>query len=231
MLVQRKGVIIVFVFPTDWIVYLNGVLIIWLLIEIYQGYKRGLLLQLVDFVGTFVSLFIAWVISPVFEKVYAFVAIEGNGFITVNQVVSQQINRLVWFVILFAAIRLLLMLVTALASFISKMPLIKQVNSAIGGVFAVLLFIFKMVVVCILLSTPIVKNGNQIVERTWLNKIESVTAPISSSVDQFIQRNDAIQSIILNQRLTPEQEDAMSKWLYEKGFNEKEIKEYINSYE
>ncbi|QIK69881.1 CvpA family protein [Erysipelothrix sp. HDW6C] len=220
-----------FKFPVEWMLYVNIIIALWFLVDLYRGYKRGLLLQLVDIVGTFVSLFAAWILSPIFVKVYAFVQIEGNGFISINQLVGHQINRLIWFAILFVVIRVALLIVTPLASFVSKMPLIKQVNSAVGGVFSVVFFLVKMMLVIVFLSTPVVKNGQEIVENSWLKHVDSFTRPIMATVDDFMIRNEAIQTIILEQKLPKEQEKALTEWLFKNGFTEKEIKEFLNKYE
>ncbi|CAM3511807.1 CvpA family protein [Erysipelothrix anatis] len=218
-------------FPSDWMIYLNGVIIIWFLIDLYRGYKRGMLLQIVDVVGTFVALFAAWLLSPAFSKVITFVKLDGNGLVTINQFVGNQVNRLIWFVILFVVIRILLLLVTPLASFISKMPLIKQVNSAIGGVFAVVMFGVKLMIAILLLSTPLIINGQDVVNNTWLKQVNEVGQPVLVFVDDFIIRNDAIQSIIMEQKLPDEQEQAMVKWLTDNNFTDQEIKEFLNKYE
>ncbi|CAM4227760.1 CvpA family protein [Erysipelothrix aquatica] len=218
-------------FPSDWMIYLNGVIIIWFLIDLYRGYKRGMLLQIVDVVGTFVALFAAWLLSPAFSKVITFVKLDGNGLVTVNQFVGNQVNRLIWFVVLFVVIRILLLLVTPLASFISKMPLIKQVNSAIGGVFAVVMFGVKLMIAILLLSTPLIINGQDVVNNTWLKQVNEVGQPVLAIVDDFIVRNDAIQSIIMEQKLPDEQEQAMVKWLTDNNFTDQEIKEFLNKYE
>lgn len=229
MIKQRSDTMITF--PSDWMIYLNGVIIIWFLIDLYRGYKRGMLLQIVDVVGTFVALFAAWLLSPAFSKVITFVKLDGNGLVTINQFVGNQVNRLIWFVVLFVVIRILLLLVTPLASFISKMPLIKQVNSAIGGVFAVVMFGVKLMIAILLLSTPLIINGQDVVNNTWLKQVNEVGQPVLVFVDDFIVRNDAIQSIIMEQKLPDEQEQAMVKWLTDNNFTDQEIKEFLNKYE
>ncbi len=229
MIKQRSDTMITF--PSDWMIYLNGVIIIWFLIDLYRGYKRGMLLQIVDVVGTFVALFAAWLLSPAFSKVITFVKLDGNGLVTINQFVGNQVNRLIWFVVLFVVIRILLLLVTPLASFISKMPLIKQVNSAIGGVFAVVMFGVKLMIAILLLSTPLIINGQDVVNNTWLKQVNEVGQPVLAIVDDFIVRNDAIQSIIMEQKLPDEQEQAMVKWLTDNNFTDQEIKEFLNKYE
>ncbi|CAM2879824.1 CvpA family protein [Erysipelothrix tonsillarum] len=218
-------------FPNDWMGYLNGVIIIWFAVTLYIGYKKGFLLHLVDVVGTFVSLFAAWIFAPVFVQIYQFFKVSGTGFLTINQLVVHQMNQLIWFVILFIVIRIVLLLVTPLATVISKVPLVKQVNSAVGGVFSIAFFALKLLLICVILSTPIIKNGQDVIDNTWLVYIERAGTPIVGSFDEFMNQNTAIQSIIMDQKLSPSQEDAMVKWLQKNGFNEIQIREYLEKYE
>lgn len=218
-------------FPNDWMGYLNGVIIIWFAVTLYIGYKKGLLLQLVDVVGTFVSLFAAWIFAPVFVQIFQFFKASGTGFLTINQLVVHQMNQLIWFVILFGVIRVVLLLVTPLATIISKVPLVKQVNSAVGGVFSVAFFALKLVLICVFLTTPIVKNGQEIIDNTWLVYVERASTPVLGSFDDFMNQNAAIQSIITDQQLSPSQQTAMVKWLEKHGFNEVQIREYLEKYE
>lgn len=220
-----------FTFPVDLIPYLNFVLIIWFLITVAVGYKKGLLLQIIDLTGTIVALFAAWLFAPVMVKVYQFVKPMGSGLVTVEQVITHKTNELIWFLILFIIARILLLFVTPLASFISKMPLIKQVNSAIGGIFSIVLFAFKLLILTFFLSFPIIKNGQEIIENTWLKNYMNLTSPLYEKFDKEIFRNEALQSVISDQRLNEEQIINMSDWLKKHGFSENEIKEYLNKHE
>lgn len=220
-----------FSIPVDWMVYINGLLIIWILFDLYRGYKRGLILQVVDLVGTFVSLLTAWLLAPVFMNLFTFFKTSGNGVLLINQFMSKQINQLIWFVILFVVIRILLLVVTPLASFISKMPLIKQVNSAVGGVFSIVFFGVKLIIVLFLLTTPFVTNGNEVIENTWFKYVAKATEPVMKFADELVDRNSGIQSIINKQRLPEDQIKAMTDWFKDNGFTEGEIREFLKNYE
>lgn len=220
-----------FEFPSEFLPYVSIVLVIWLLIDIYRGYKRGLILQVVDLVSTFVALFAAWILAPVFEKIYSFVEVSGNGYVTISQLVGQQANRLIWVVVLFIIIRIALLVIKPIASLISKMPLVKQVNSSVGGVFSILYFFIKLVILTVILTTPVVKNGNEVIEKTPLKYVQQVSEPIVEQVFDFIGRNEAFQSILFEQRLSDSQAASLETWLKSKGFTNNEIKEFLKNYE
>lgn len=219
-----------FTFPESMIVYINFALILWFLINLAQGYKKGLLLQIVDLVGTFVALFAAWVFAPVFVKIFQFVKTPGSGLITVDQIITQQVNKLIWFVILFVVARLLLFLVTPIVSAISKIPFVKQVNSLVGGFFSIVLFVVKLLVLTYFLSFPILSNGQDIIDNTILKPLVEVVKPLASDLDGSLEKNEAIQNIMRNKSLSQDQEYELANWLRAQGINEKDIKGFINSY-
>lgn len=218
-------------FPSDMIKYINMFLLVWFLVELYRGYKRGFLLQLVDFSGTVVALFGAWLFSEPLARVIKIMPVKGNGYASIEQMVNLQINRLIWVLIIFVILKLALLLVRPLASFISKLPLIKQVNSSVGGVTSVIVFGFKLVILIFFLSFPIVKNGSEIVEGSALQYVSKYSVSIFESAQEVIDKNTAIQNLIAHKALTPEQSDAMVEWLISKGFTTSDIQEYLNNNE
>lgn len=220
-----------FTFPIEFIPYLPLVLVLWLLIDIYFGYKKGLILQLVDLVSTFVSLFAAWVLSPIFVNIYSIVDFDSTSLLSIEHLIGNHTNRLIWIVILFIAIRIVLLVVKPLASFISKMPLIKQVNSSVGGVFSVIYFLIKLVILVVVLSTPYIKNGSDIIEQTPLKYVDQISEPLLNSVSNFIGRNEALQAIVYEQKLSDEQAKSLQNWLEDKGFTASQIEEFMNKYE
>lgn len=220
-----------FEFPRGFIIYTNYFLVIWLLVALYRGYKRGFLLQLVDFVGTIVALFGAWLFSEPFARVFSFIKIKGNGYASIDQLVNFQVNRLLWVVLLFIGIRVALLVIRPLASFISKMPLIKQVNSSIGGVVSIVLYFVKLVILVFFLSFPVVKNGADIVDGSFLKYVSDASIPAFNLIQETVDKNEAIQSILSNKSLTPEQTDAMVEWLLSQGFSSNDIQEYLNTNE
>lgn len=219
-----------FTFPESMIIYLNFVFIVWFLISVAQGYKKGLLLQIVDLVGTFVALFAAWVFAPVFVRLFEFVKAPGSGLISIDQIITLQVNRLIWFLILFVIARLLLLLITPFVSAVSKIPLVKQVNSAIGGVFSIILFAVKLLILTFFLSFPVISNGQDIIDGTALKPLVEITQPILIDFDLKITENEAIQNLMSNKQLNEEQEIVIAEWLSEKGVNENDIKEFLNKH-
>lgn len=217
-----------FEFPQEFIIYLNALLVLLFVFVLYRGYKRGMLLQVVGLVSTFVSMIIAWIFSDVFLEVFQFVTYSKTGITAMDQYVNMNANRLIWFVVLFILIRLLMMVLTPVAAAISKLPLIKQVNSVMGGVFSVVTFFIYTILIIFFLSLPIVTNGDAIVENTFLRPIKQAVVPTFSFLENMIEENDAIQSLISNRGLSMSQKQSIIDLLQDNGFTQDEIKEFLD---
>lgn len=220
-----------FTFPTWLLPYVNYFLILWFLIVLMKGYKQGLLLQILELGRGFVALFIAWIFAPVFVNIYPFIKPSGIGLVTVEQMITKQSNTLIWFLILYLLSKFLLYFVTPLVSFVSKIPLVKQVNSAVGGIFSILVFAIKLSLLSLFLSFPLIRNGQDIIENSFLESYVEKVTPHFANLQENYFRNEGLQAILSDRKLNPEQVAEMSKWLEEKGFNEREIKEYLESHE
>lgn len=217
--------------PYDWFLFVNVGLLVWFLIVLYRGYQRGLLLQLVDIMSSLVALFAAWILSPVFVRIFPILTTYKNGSFIINNLMNAQLNRLLWTVILFIAFKLVFLLVSPIAQFVSKIPLIKQVNSWIGGIFSIGTYVFQMIILVFVLTTPIFSNGVEVVNATLLKHVEPLVEPIIHSFNQTIETNAALQSLVYQQSLTPSQEDAMVAWLLKHGISEQEIREFLGKHE
>ncbi len=217
-----------FEFPIEYVYLINPLLVLLFLFVIYRGYKRGLILQVVDLVGTVVSLFAGWLFSEPLSRALPIFKNAGIGINSIDEAISHQLNRLIWILIIFAIIRLLLLLVTPLASAISKVPVIKQVNSSVGGIFSIVMFAVKIFILTFLLSLPLVKNGSEIVEKSWLSYVEPLSEPVFESLDETLKANDALQSILMKQELSEKQNQDMLDWLQSQNFTRNEIEEFLN---
>ena len=217
-----------FEFPIEYVYLINPLLVLLFLFVIYRGYKRGLILQVVDLVGTVVSLFAGWLFSEPLSRALPIFKNAGIGINSIDEAISHQLNRLIWILIIFTIIRLLLLLVTPLASAISKVPVIKQVNSSVGGIFSIVMFAVKIFILTFLLSLPLVKNGSEIVEKSWLSYVEPLSEPVFESLDETLKANDALQSILMKQELSEKQNQDMLDWLQSQNFTRNEIEEFLN---
>ncbi len=220
-----------FEFPQEFIVYLNAIWALFLVFVLYRGYKRGMLLQVVGLIGTFVSLIIAWLFSDVFVNVYTFINYNKTGISKFDMFVSDNANQMIWFIIIFVVIRLLMLVLTPIASMISKIPLIKQVNSILGALFSIVIYFVYMGLLILFLTLPVITNGNEIIENTLLKPIQSAMVPVTSFLEETVEKNTAIQSLLNNRGLSTSQKQTMINMLEDNGFTQSEIKEFLEKNE
>ena len=220
-----------FEFPNDFIIYIDGFLLIVLLFCIYRGYKRGLMLQLMGLVTTIVSVIIAWIFSDVAAEIFPIISYDTSGIRDIDAFISNYASRLVWLFILFVLIRVALMVLTPIASLISKMPLIKQVNSFVGAIFGVFQFVVYMILLVFFLGLPLVTNGKDIIENSKLSLIETHVFPVVESVHNQFNDDALIQSLVRNKGLSSTQKRDIVELLARNGFSGDEIREFLNSYE
>ncbi|NLC65281.1 MAG: CvpA family protein [Erysipelothrix sp.] len=220
-----------FEFPHEFIVYLNAIWALFLVFVLYRGYKRGMLLQVVGLIGTFVSLIIAWLFSDVFVNVYTFINYNKTGISRFDMFVSDNANQMIWFLIIFIVIRLLMLVLTPIASMISKIPLIKQVNSILGALFSIVIYFVYMGILILFLTLPVITNGNEIIKNTLLKPIQSAMVPVTSFLEETVEKNTAIQSLLNNRGLSTSQKQTMINMLEDNGFTQSEIKEFLEKNE
>ena len=220
-----------FEFPHEFIVYLNAIWALFLVFVLYRGYKRGMLLQVVGLIGTFVSLIIAWLFRDVFVNVYTFINYNKTGISKFDMFVSDNANQMIWFIIIFVVIRLLMLVLTPIASMISKIPLIKQVNSILGALFSIVIYFVYMGLLILFLTLPVITNGNEIIENTLLKPIQSAMVPVTSFLEETVEKNTAIQSLLNNRGLSTSQKQTMINMLEDNGFTQSEIKEFLEKNE
>lgn len=199
-------------------------------IVLYKGYKEGMLLQIVNLVNTFVALIIAWLFSDVFVEVYQFVSYTKTGYLHLDQFFSKHANRMIWFVVLFVLIRVVLMLLKPIASAISKLPLVKQVNSIAGALFSIVSYFVYLLIMIFILTLPIVKNGSEIIDNSFLGQVETVVQPALGFIEETIQTNTSIQYILSEKELSLSQKQSIVNFLSENGFSNDEIREFLLKY-
>jgi len=208
----------------------NVFLIVLLLLFILTGYKKGLLLQLLDFFGLVVALFLAWLFSPAFGALFRFIPKEFTPFqdTILADYFYKQINSIAWFIILFFIVSLLIFLLKPIVKTVGQIPILKQLNGTFGIGFSMIKLLIISTMFIFILSTPLFKNGNEIVERTWLVHIRSVTTGVMNFIEKPITENKVLQTFMINpKQASPEDVKSIMTWLSENGVSEGEINQFF----
>ncbi|MDP3305042.1 MAG: CvpA family protein [Erysipelotrichaceae bacterium] len=216
-------------FPTTWIVWVTPVLIIWLVLSLWIGYKRGFLLQLYNLLALFAAVLFSWILSEPFAKVFTIFKPDVGAFnqTAIEEIIQIRINSALWFVILFIAISLLIMLGRPLIKAIGKIPGLKTINSFFGAVFALLGCYITVLILILLLSTPLITNGQTVVEESGLSVVKQYSSVFFDYASDRFEENAAIQKMISGETLTGADSASIRDWLLSQGISETDIIQFL----
>jgi uncharacterized membrane protein required for colicin V production len=216
-------------FPATWIIWITPILIVWLVLTVFIGYKRGFLIQLYNLLAIFAAVLFAWVLSEPFAKVFTIFRPEFDFFNqpAIEDLILIKINTAVWFVILYIAISLLIMLGRPLVKAVGKIPGLKTINSMFGAVFSLIGWYVTVLILILLLSTPLVTNGQTVIEESALNDIKQYSTIFFDYANQRIEENVAIQRLLSGESLSLSDSASIRDWLLSQGISEEDIIKFL----
>lgn len=213
--------------PTYVFSYMDIALIIFLLIGLFIGFKRGLLLSLIELLGLIVALWLSFVFAPqVAERIPLMRASEIIAqFPLIGALLLQQINTILWFFILFAAISLLLVLIKPMFKAVNKIPVVGGINQFLGALLGGLKTLFLVWLLSLLLYTPLFSNGSQLVEESYLRFYRDlpIQMPIQTEFDY-----DIFIKVLKNERLEENETDSLQDYI-EELFKQEALRSYITN--
>lgn len=197
------------VISSAYFTYLNLALIILYLAFIVIGYKNGLILQIVDLVYNILALFIGYFLAPILASHFPIVKLDE---VYMALKLNVLMDTLIYMIIVFILLKLLYLIIKPLFGFVSKIPLIGFVNDIGGALMGIVNATIVVLLFCMLLNTPLFKNGNEIKEKTYLKTINGLSyKALGYSMDHFKFENEFKDFDIDKTRM------AFDKWLEEQG--------------
>ncbi len=200
------------VISSSYFIYVNLVLLILYLTSLIVGYKNGLILQIVDLIFNIVALFIAYFISPILASHFPLVKLD-EVYMALN--LNTLIDMLIYIVIVFLILKIIYILIKPLFASVSKIPLVGFVNRIGGALVGVINATIIVLLFCMLLNTPIFKNGQDIKNGTYLKVVNNLSyKALEFSMDHI--NIDLISKEIKDFNID-ESRTAFEKWLEEQG--------------
>ena len=197
------------VISSAYFTYLNLALIILYLAFVVIGYKNGLILQIVDLVYNILALFIGYFLAPILASHFPIVKLDE---VYMALKLNILMDTLIYMIIVFILLKLLYLIIKPLFGFVSKIPLIGFVNDIGGALMGVVNATIVVLLFCMLLNTPLFKNGNEVKEKTYLKTINGLSyKALEYSMDHFKFENEFKDFDIDKTRM------AFDKWLEEQG--------------
>lgn len=197
------------VISSAYFTYLNLALIILYLAFVVIGYKNGLILQIVDLVYNILALFIGYFLAPILASHFPIVKLD-EAYMALK--LNVLMDTLIYMIIVFILLKLLYLIIKPLFGFVSKIPLIGFINYIGGALMGIVNATIVVLLFCMLLNTPLFKNGNEVKEKTYLKTINGLSyKALEFSMDHFDFQNEFKDFDIDKTRM------AFDKWLEEQG--------------
>ena len=176
---------------SSYFTYINIFIGIIYLIQIIVSYKKGLLYELLNLVLKVLSIYVSYKLSIYLCNVYSIVNIDiGNLKYVID--VNSICNHVLWFVICFLVLNLIISLIMPLFKSVSKVPLIGVVNKIGGMLVGILNATLTVLIISVILSLPIIKNGDEVKNNTFIKPI----ATISQDAYEYIAENTETKEFI-----------------------------------
>ena len=202
--------------PKDYFIYVNIVVAIVFILNIFKSYKNGFIYELVNLAFLVFSILCSWFIAPVLaNKVFIYDAnkLVDNKLPLDN--INVFVNTIIWFVLLLLILNVLFLLLKPLLKFFSKIPVLGTVNKILGGIVGIIYGLFITIIISLILTLPIFTNGKEVVDNTVL-KYANI---LNKEVTKIVIKNVNLDEIYKNTEGF-NVEDArkdLENWLIEQG--------------
>lgn len=206
---------------------INPILIVLFIVILFLGYKKGLLMQLFSVLNMFVKLILAWMFAPILAKFLAFYT-PDLGVLNesaLDQLVTENINTIIWFVLIYLGLSLLFLFLLPLIKGAGKLPILKPINQVFGALFGVIKFYVYGIIIVFVLTSAVFSNGQQAINNSWLVHIQKSSPIVFNALGNWVKTNPAINALVANEALSDEDVEAIEQWLQEKNIDQSSIDE------
>ena len=219
--------------PLTLVPYVNMLILLFVVLSMFLGYQRGLLYQVFSLLGVLTAILVSWFFAPVVAAEIHVYPVEWCPFDYTNfaDVFYDKMNTLVWYIILFVGVSVLFMLLKPLAKVVQKIPVLGKVNQILGMLFGIVPSLVLILFVTYFLSTPVVKNGKDVINQTWLGPIRNTATNVVTLLEEPYTMNEAIQKLISDpMSLTEEDTKLVFEWLVTEHGDVEEIQDFVNEH-
>ena len=219
--------------PQSVIPFINIGLVVWILLSIFLGYKRGFLWEAVRTLGYLFAAILAWIISPGLSDTINIFPRSLAPFkdTNVGELVYSRINHIAWFIILFLVVIILFAFLKPLLKAMRDVPFLKDVNSFLGAVFSLTTTFIGILVIIYVMNSALIKNGKDIIDNTWLRYVKSGSDKVLSLVSDSFSENVAIQKLLSDPlSLTDEDMKEIVQWFKDSQLSSDEIVDFLEKY-
>ena len=210
--------------PVNLIFIFNIAIVVFYILLFMKGCHSGFLVQLIDLFGTLISFFVAWRYSDIGNNYFNLVPksiVPFQDTILADEIYSVA-NRVGWFLILFIICKILFLLLSKLFKGIHEIPFLKEISSALGGIFGLLTATIWVVVICTVLRMPIFSNGIYIYNNSWLSNVNEVATSSVEMLGISTESSDLVNTVVSKVKdLSDNDKEMITEWLEEQGYQDK----------
>lgn len=207
----------------------NVAIVVILLVNVVRCYFKGFLLSLWECFGTLFALLVAWNFSSVLAEMFHVYPLSWTPMAEtiLGPLFNASLNRFAWVLILFVAIKLLLLLLKPVVKLVQSLPILKQINQLVGAVFGVVITWMWALLAVFILSVPVFEQGEAIMGTTLLGPVKTISVELLDSMGEVLLENETLSRLLAGEALTEKDKDILMGWLQEYHLDEESLAEYF----
>ncbi|MBR2810208.1 MAG: CvpA family protein [Solobacterium sp.] len=195
-----------------------------LLVNIYAGYRTGVLRRIVALLGTVVSFYGSWFLGTLFSEYIRIVPrswVQGIDF-KYSSVLSRYINETAWLILLFVVFRFIFFLIDIGIKGIQKnSKTVHVISSALGAIVGVVETVALVLVACVIIDSPFIVGGTKVVNDSFLGSIKDIAEEQIAAYITPVLDADAFGQLYNNaSALTQEQRQNLAEWMESRGYED-----------
>ncbi len=210
------------------ILMINVIFIVLFLITLIKAYLSGFVATLIELVATIALFVVVAPLSSVLSKMIVIVPFKINeGSQTLlEKFIQQNINRAVWFIIIFVVGAIVLKLTAKLTKKLNDVVVIGTVNKLLGLLLGFIITIFYAIVFGVLINSPFIKNGIDVKNKTVLKYYDLPIQYTKKYVTSF--SNEILAKAMSNEAtLTEKEATQLFDFLIQQGISTQEINKLL----
>ena len=198
---------------------LNLILIAFIALMVIWGYFKGFLLQLLSFTVWVTIFLVSWLLAPVLAQLVPILtpAAAVAQLPLIGPLITTAVNAVIWFVIIVVIMLLLSLLLKPVLKAVGKIPILKELNHALGMLFALLKAALLMAALTLLLETSLFTNGSDLVQSGILRVVSPVTASISTQLSTRVDPDGVLAKMLDGEPYSTDDTIRLETWLEARG--------------
>lgn len=218
MIVKKRNGITM---SNDVMMYINiGILVLYVFYLI-SGWRKGFLLQVANLVGMILSFYFAWRYSDVVSTHIHLLPKDLAPFqdTIFKEAAFAFFNQIICFIALFLVFKIVFYFIEKLISSIQEIPFLKQISGLLGALVGGIVATFWILMVCVVLRLPLIKDGNAMIEQTYLGTIYDTATTLFGEVGGPSLTTEAFNHMYTNAKnMDDSDQKAVDQWLRSHGY-------------